>query len=117
MIIGDAAHAMNPVAGQGANMALEDSQLLVELLKHHQLPVEQVFRHFEDVRKPRVTKAAQRAHRSSKHTMIKVGWLSGWIRNRAYAALTRVVPDRWTNRRFRYEVGRDKEEILRRFSI
>lgn len=116
MLIGDAAHAMNPVAGQGANMALEDSQLLVELLKHPQLPVEGVFRHFEEVRKPRVTQAARRAHRSSKRTMIKVGRLGGWVRNRAYAVLTRLVPDRWTNRRFRYEVARDKEEILRRLS-
>ena len=116
IVIGDAAHAMNPVAGQGANMALEDSQLLVELLKYHQLPVEQVFRHFEDVRKPRVTQAAKRAHRSSKLTMVKVSGLRRWVRNRAYAALTKVVPDSWTNRRFRYEVGRDKEEILKRLS-
>lgn len=117
IIIGDAAHAMNPVAGQGANMAIEDSQLLVELLKYPQLPVEQLFRHFEDVRKPRVTRAAKRARRSSKRTMIKVGKLSGWVRNRAYAALTKLVPDRWSNRRFRYEVGRDKEKILKRLSI
>jgi 2-polyprenyl-6-methoxyphenol hydroxylase-like FAD-dependent oxidoreductase len=116
LLIGDAAHAMNPVAGQGANMALEDSQLLVELLKYPHLPVEQLFRHFEDVRKPRVTQAARRAHRSSRRTMIKVGRVSGWVRNRAYAVLTRVVPDSWTNRRFRYEVGRDREEILKRLA-
>lgn len=117
IVIGDAAHAMNPVAGQGANMALEDAQLLVELLKYPELPVEQVFRHFEDVRKPRVTQAARRAHRSSKLTMVKVSGLRRWVRNGAYAALTKVVPDSWTNRRFRYDVGRDKEEILKRLSI
>lgn len=116
MVVGDAAHAMNPVAGQGANMALEDAQLLVELLKHPGLPVEEVFRHFEAVRKPRVTRAAKRAHRSSKLTMVRVGGLRLWVRNVAYAALNRVTPDRWTNRRFRYEVGRDKEEILKRLS-
>lgn len=114
IVIGDAAHAMNPVAGQGANMALEDAQLLVELLKYPQLPVEEVFRRFEEVRKPRVTQAARRAHRSSRRTMIKVNGLAGWLRNRAYAVLTRVVPDWWTNRRFGYEVGRDKGEILKR---
>jgi 2-polyprenyl-6-methoxyphenol hydroxylase-like FAD-dependent oxidoreductase len=116
LLIGDAAHAMNPVAGQGANMALEDARLLTELLKHPELPVEPLFRHFEDVRKPRVTQAARRAHRSSKLTMVRVGGLSGWLRNRAYGALNRLIPDRWTNRRFRYEVDRDKEEILRRLS-
>lgn len=116
MVIGDAAHAMNPVAGQGANMALEDAQLLVELLKHEELPVEEVFRHFEAVRKPRVTRAARRAHRSSKLTMVRVSGLKQWVRNVAYAALTRVTPDRWTNRKFRYEVARDKEEILKRLS-
>lgn len=116
VIIGDAAHAMNPVAGQGANMALEDAQLIVELLKHPGLPVEQVFKHFEEVRKPRVTRAARRAHRSSKLTMVRVSGLRQWVRNIAYAAMTRVIPDRWTNRKFRYEVVRDKEEILRRLS-
>jgi 2-polyprenyl-6-methoxyphenol hydroxylase-like FAD-dependent oxidoreductase len=116
MLIGDAAHAMNPVAGQGANMALEDAQLLVELLKHPRLPVEKVFLHFEAVRKPRVTRAARRAHRSSRLTMVKVSGLRRWIRNVAYAAMTRVVPDSWTNRRFRYEVGRDTAEILKRLS-
>lgn len=116
VIIGDAAHAMNPVAGQGANMALEDAQLMVELLRHSERPVEEVFRHFEEVRKPRVTRAARRAHRSSKLTMVRVSGLRQWVRNIAYAAVTRVIPDRWTNRKFRYEVGRDKEEILRRLS-
>jgi len=117
VLIGDAAHAMNPVAGQGANMALEDAQLLTELLKHPELPAEQLFRHFEAVRKPRVTRAARRAHRSSKLTMVRVSGLRQWFRNAAYAAWTRMVPDRWTNRRFTYEVGRDREEILRRLSI
>jgi 2-polyprenyl-6-methoxyphenol hydroxylase-like FAD-dependent oxidoreductase len=117
LLIGDAAHAMNPVAGQGANMALEDAQLVAELLSRSNLPVEPLFRHFEDVRKPRVTAAARQAHRSSRRTMVRVGTLSGWLRNRAYALWTRIVPDAWTTRRFRYEIGRDREEILRRLTI
>lgn len=116
ILIGDAAHAMNPVAGQGANMALEDAQLMVELLQRGEFPVENVFKHFEDVRRPRVTHAAKRAHRSSRLTQVKVSGLSRWIRNRAYSVMNGVIPERWTNRRFRYEVGRDKEEILRRLS-
>jgi 2-polyprenyl-6-methoxyphenol hydroxylase-like FAD-dependent oxidoreductase len=116
IIIGDAAHATNPIAGQGANTALEDSQLLAELLSCQALPVEDVFRHFEDVRKPRVTQIAKRARLSSSRSMIKVGRVGGWVRNQAYGIMTRVVPESWSNRRLRYEVAHDKEKILRRLS-
>jgi 2-polyprenyl-6-methoxyphenol hydroxylase-like FAD-dependent oxidoreductase len=98
-------------------MALEDSQLLVGLLACHELPVEDVFRQFENVRKPRVTQIAKRARRSSKRTMIRVGRVSGWIRNQAYGILTQVIPESWTHRRLRYEVAHDKEKILRRLSV
>jgi 2-polyprenyl-6-methoxyphenol hydroxylase-like FAD-dependent oxidoreductase len=117
IVIGDAAHATNPIVGQGGNMALEDSQLLVELLGCHELPVEDVFRQFENVRKPRVTQIAKRARRSSKRTMIRVGRVSGWIRNHAYGILTRVIPESWSLRRLRYEVAHDKEKILRRLAV
>jgi 2-polyprenyl-6-methoxyphenol hydroxylase-like FAD-dependent oxidoreductase len=116
IIIGDAAHATNPIAGQGANTALEDSQLLVELLACQAGPVEDVFRHFEDVRKPRVTQIAAKARVSSRRSMIKVGRVGGWVRNQAYGIMTRVIPESWSNRRLRYEVAHDKEEILRRLA-
>lgn len=116
LLIGDAAHAMNPVAGQGANMALEDAQLAAGLLESPDLPVERAFTEFEAVRKPRVTRVARRAGRSSRLTMVKVRGPIRWLRNAAYAAVTRVIPDAWTNRKFAYEVGPDLAEILRRLS-
>ncbi len=114
IIIGDAAHATNPIAGQGANMALEDSQLLAELLACQASPVEEVFRHFEDILKPRVTQIATGARVISGRTRIKVGSVGSWLRNQADGIMTRVVPESWSNRRLSYEVAHDKAEILRR---
>lgn len=65
MVIGDAAHAVDPTTGQGASKALEDSQtfalLLAELLgiEYHggapdRFNIDKVIEAFYDIRHPRV---------------------------------------------------------------
>ncbi|KFA55628.1 hypothetical protein S40293_10046 [Stachybotrys chartarum IBT 40293] len=61
ILLGDAAHAMPPHAGQGVSMALEDVFLLSRLLKNPTTPLDDAFRTFEYIRRPRVDEIAKRA--------------------------------------------------------
>ncbi|MGF1471192.1 MAG: FAD-dependent oxidoreductase [Rubrobacteraceae bacterium] len=62
-LIGDAAHATLPSAGQGASMAIEDAIVLAKCLRD--VPdVEQAFSTFEALRKDRVEKLVEEARRN-----------------------------------------------------
>lgn len=63
-LIGDAAHAMLPSAGQGASMAMEDAVVLAKCLRDRKNPTE-AFAAFEERRKDRVEKVAKNAQRNS----------------------------------------------------
>ncbi len=63
-LIGDAAHAMLPSAGQGAAMAMEDAIALAKCLRDIQSP-EEAFAAFERRRKDRVERIAKNARRNS----------------------------------------------------
>ncbi|KFY73405.1 hypothetical protein V499_06509 [Pseudogymnoascus sp. VKM F-103] len=54
LLIGDAAHAMQPHAGQGISMALEDGFLLARLLKDTSRSLNDVYERFDQIRRPRV---------------------------------------------------------------
>lgn len=56
LLIGDAAHAVSPNAGQGASMALEDAMYLAKLLRDGKGDYAKVFLQFEGDRKERVEK-------------------------------------------------------------
>lgn len=60
VLIGDAAHAMSPNLGQGANQALEDAATLCALLIRHQ-PTEALNR-YDRVRRPRTQHIARQSH-------------------------------------------------------
>ncbi|MEP7284314.1 MAG: FAD-dependent monooxygenase [Chloroflexota bacterium] len=62
LLIGDAAHAVSPNAGQGASMALEDAMYLANLLRRSK-DYEQVFAQFEQDRKPRVERIVAEGRR------------------------------------------------------
>ena len=56
LLIGDAAHAISPNAGQGTSLALEDAMYHAKLFRDLSAGHEQVFTRFETERGPRVKK-------------------------------------------------------------
>lgn len=114
LLIGDAAHAMNPVSGQGASTAMEDALLLAELLKFQEgdAAPAPIFEEFEKLRRPRVTKLTQDARVSGERTMIHFGPIGCRLRNLTYAALTKLVPEGRYHWAYGYDVQSDKAKAL-----
>ena len=78
LLIGDAAHATSPHAGQGASLALEDAMRLAKLMRHGQENGQQlglIFQNFEAERRPRAEKivAIARRNGSSKREFSSTG--------------------------------------------
>ena len=64
LLMGDATHAMQPHAGQGTSMALEDVFLFSRLLEGTSRPLMELFQDYESIRRPRVEAIA---HLSSEN--------------------------------------------------
>jgi 2-polyprenyl-6-methoxyphenol hydroxylase-like FAD-dependent oxidoreductase len=57
LLVGDAAHAIQPHAGQGTSMALEDVFVLSRVIKQHPNDsVKEVFLKYDEIRRPRITR-------------------------------------------------------------
>jgi len=80
LLIGDAAHATSPHAGQGASLALEDAMRLGRLMADRQ-ELSLTFQNFEAERRPRAEKIVALARRNgnSKREFSATG---AWIRDR-----------------------------------
>ncbi|SLF47289.1 FAD-dependent oxidoreductase [Mycobacteroides abscessus] len=65
IIIGDAAHATAPSAGQGASMSVEDAVILAQCLRDRP-DIPTALTTFESLRRLRVEKIVRHGHRSSK---------------------------------------------------
>jgi 2-polyprenyl-6-methoxyphenol hydroxylase-like FAD-dependent oxidoreductase len=63
VLIGDAAHAMPPHAGQGASMAMEDALVLIRCLQREPT-IERAFDRYECARRPRVERIAAGARKN-----------------------------------------------------
>jgi 2-polyprenyl-6-methoxyphenol hydroxylase-like FAD-dependent oxidoreductase len=79
LLIGDAAHATSPHAGQGASLALEDAMRLSRLMQQGQ-ELGATFQAFEAERRPRTEKIVAMARRNGngKREFSATG---AWVRN------------------------------------
>ncbi|MGH6811774.1 MAG: FAD-dependent monooxygenase, partial [Methylocella sp.] len=96
ILIGDAAHAVSPNAGQGASMALEDAMCLARLLRDISAYPE-AFARFETERKPRVERIVAEGRRRG-HDKTIVGPLEQKIRElmmRVFLGLFGKNGDNW----------------------
>ncbi len=89
LLIGDAAHATSPHAGQGASLALEDAMRLGRLMLDRQ-KLGLTFQNFEAERRPRAEKIVALARRNgnSKREFSPTG---AWIRDRMLKLLLPVT--------------------------
>jgi 2-polyprenyl-6-methoxyphenol hydroxylase-like FAD-dependent oxidoreductase len=99
VIIGDAAHAMAPSAGQGASMALEDAVVLAMALRDNP-GVPEALAAYERQRRDRVERVVEYGRRNSEGK--DLGPVGRLVRNRvimpmvrARAARVGANPDRW----------------------
>ncbi|MGW6277052.1 FAD-dependent oxidoreductase [Kribbella sp. NPDC055071] len=67
-VMGDAAHAMSPILGQGAGAGLQDAALLADLLTLPHMPVPHALASYEHIRKPQAQKV-QRASLATSHAL------------------------------------------------
>jgi 2-polyprenyl-6-methoxyphenol hydroxylase-like FAD-dependent oxidoreductase len=89
LLIGDAAHATSPHAGQGASLALEDALRLARLMQEGQ-ELRATFETFEAERRPRAERVVALARRNgnSKREFSAAG---AWIRDRMLQLLLPVT--------------------------
>ncbi|SCO56926.1 related to salicylate hydroxylase [Fusarium fujikuroi] len=78
LLLGDAAHAMPPHAGQGVSMAFEDAFLLARLLEKG-LSLGDAFKQFDDIRRPRVEDIATTSSGNAKMRR-KTGLWGLWLK-------------------------------------
>jgi 2-polyprenyl-6-methoxyphenol hydroxylase-like FAD-dependent oxidoreductase len=91
ILIGDAAHAMSPAAGQGASLALEDAMLLGHLFAGAPAPVEDVFADFERRRRKRVESISAVAHDNDERSLQQLGAFGCWMRDRTFPLLAPLI--------------------------
>jgi 2-polyprenyl-6-methoxyphenol hydroxylase-like FAD-dependent oxidoreductase len=79
LLIGDAAHATSPHAGQGASLALEDAMRLARLMQEGQ-ELTATFQAFEAERRPRAEKIVAIARRNGNNKR-EFSAAGAWMRN------------------------------------
>ncbi|CAG9956573.1 unnamed protein product [Clonostachys rosea f. rosea IK726] len=92
MIIGDAAHAMTPMQGQGANMGIEDAESL-RLLAPGTLrqDVPAILKLAESVRKPRVEKVLSETRKAHSRLGVVERMARNWEFNSSYSGVEEAL--------------------------
>jgi 2-polyprenyl-6-methoxyphenol hydroxylase-like FAD-dependent oxidoreductase len=88
LLIGDAAHAMSPSAGQGASLALEDAVYLGVCLADCDEP-ETAFRCFETERRPRAEQIVREGRRRGEYKAPQNG-VQRWLRDLIVPLMLRI---------------------------
>ena len=91
VLIGDAAHAMSPAAGQGASMALEDAMLLGRLLADPAHPRQASFARLEQLRRSRAEAMVARGYENDQRTLKELGPVGVWMRDTVFMPLLAPV--------------------------
>jgi 2-polyprenyl-6-methoxyphenol hydroxylase-like FAD-dependent oxidoreductase len=87
-LLGDAAHATSPSAGQGASLAIEDALMLGKCLRDSAAPA-QAFAAFEALRRPRVEAVVRQARRNGD-PKAPPGPVAAWFRDRMLPMFLRL---------------------------
>ena len=104
-VVGDAAHATSPAAGQGASMALEDAVVLGKCLRD--IPdVEIAFATFQKLRQARVEAVIQQARRNGSRKIPHP--VMGWVRDLMLPFFLRLGT-RAATQTYAYKVAWDNE--------
>ena len=102
VLMGDAAHAVSPHAGQGASMALEDAMVLARHLRDHLPSPAEAFSRFEADRRARAETVVDAGRRSGNQKR-ELGACGAWARDRFVSLLLPTVI-RWsTDGLYRYQ--------------
>jgi 2-polyprenyl-6-methoxyphenol hydroxylase-like FAD-dependent oxidoreductase len=103
VLIGDAAHAVSPSAGQGASMALEDAMCLAKVLLEAQGNYEGAFERFERDRKPRVERIVAEGRRRGSEKK-SVSPFESALRNAMLAVFFNLFGERSQDWLYRYRI-------------
>lgn len=106
VLIGDAAHAMSPHAGQGASVALEDSIVLAKLIRDEQLPIPSIFQKFEQERKKRAEKIVKTARRNGSGKK-EISAVAAWFRDQFLSLLLPIFAGKGQDWIFNFDIRWD----------
>jgi hypothetical protein len=105
-LVGDAAHALVPVIGQGANQAFEDAMVLARCLGNAtSAGIVSAFDHYSAERHPHVARL-QQAGRRMRRFAVSSGWVGHLIINTMTRVLMKQRPwDRQWNYVLKYAIA------------
>ncbi|WP_430613870.1 FAD-dependent oxidoreductase [Flavobacterium sp. JP2137] len=94
-LIGDAAHAIVPFYGQGMNAGFEDITQLSDLMQLHGDDWLQIFKDYEQVRKPNADAIAELSYRNFIEMSTKTADADFLLRKKIEAWFTDLHPEKW----------------------